>query len=225
MWREPLKWAILPGLALLALSIQMTLIGPADHGNLPEGFRSPILAFEFMQTHKQVVQFFEVPDPLAYRDNIFLFHQWDIPFLIIYPLFLTMVAWGSKRQGNMLAYAAWILCPLMGIADLFENFTMNSIALHHALTDTTGLLQWLNLFTWLKWCSIAAMLLCFVPWLWQRQGVVGAITAGVVAATFGLAIVSYISPSGISELFALGVSLSFLGLFIVCLAFRRPRAE
>lgn len=225
MWREPLKWAILPGLALLAMSVQLTLISPPMMGNLPEGFRNPILALEFIQTPRQVEHFFDVPDPLSYRDAIFEVHRWDAWFLLLYPLFLAMVAWGSKREGNVLSYAAWLLCPLMAVSDLLENWTMNNIALYHSLEDITVYLEWLNVFTWLKWGSIAAMLVCFVPWLWQRRGIPGAITAGIISATFGLAVVGYISPSGIREIFALGVSLSFTGLFVVCLAFRRPRVQ
>jgi len=220
MWRHPLKWAIIPGLLLAAMSVFMTLTGPKPHGNLPDGFKSPILAFEFLQTHKQVINFFKVPDPQVYVSSIRQLHQWDMGFLVVYTLFLALVAWGSKQQGNVLAMAAWLFCPLMAGADVMENFTLNSIAMNYSVHDTQGLLQWLNVFTWLKWGSIASLLLCFVPWLWQKQGVPGAITAGIAAATFALALVAYSSRSSISEFFAIGVSLSFLGLFVVCLTFR-----
>ena len=47
------------GLAVLALSVMLQTTFPKEAAWMPEGFSSPVLAFEFLQTNEEVKQFFD----------------------------------------------------------------------------------------------------------------------------------------------------------------------
>ena len=60
MTKVPILIARSIGVCLAICAIVLMLINPQPENNLPEGFFTPIIAFEFIQTPAEVVQFFQV---------------------------------------------------------------------------------------------------------------------------------------------------------------------
>jgi hypothetical protein len=216
------KIAIALGILLLGLAVSLLIINPKPENNLYGGFRTPILEMEFAQKTEHIKTIFSVKDPIHYEQQFLLGNWIDYGFMLTYSLFLFFISLGIYKLAKSNAILlAFFLCLLMLAADAFENMQIFNIILHYKKGDISPNLEWMHLFTWVKWGSIAAVFILFSPFFFS--GTIFQKIAGLFQlACFGLAIAAFILPGVLSELFALSVSINFLLLFVFSILYKQP---
>lgn len=135
-------------LATLGISIIMLYLMPAQ-ATLSNGFYTPIIAFEFAQSHHDLLF---LSGDVANREGMYRGLHWDMLFPFAYAglLFLLLLPYRNAKSPTV-----WLgmLFSLLAIpADIYENWVLLSIL--DALTEqhnTALLLAELHTATWLKW--------------------------------------------------------------------------
>ena len=222
-YQKILKYTIFVGIALFAFSLVLQFTNPKAEDNLPAGFSTPIIAFEFIQNKEQVVAFFKVENVEKYMHNMHLGNKIDYIFMVIYSVFLFLIAnyLYTKTKARILILAM-ILAPLACLFDVLENFQIyNIIKDIHANLDV--LLSDLRLYTWLKWGSLAIIFTIFGMSYLKNRNKWFALIAIAPICIMPIAIFSY---NTINEVFSFSVILNFLVAFIfVVLEYRKALLE
>jgi hypothetical protein len=94
MFKHPFKISLLFGFPMLLIGIVLMLIGNKAENNLPEGFFTPVIAFEFIHNAEEVTQFFNVASPNTYRIGFMLGNNIDYFFMFFYAAFLGFTGLG-----------------------------------------------------------------------------------------------------------------------------------
>lgn len=211
------------GVGLVAVTVALLAALPKHAGELPPGFRTPILAFEFARTHAEVEALFGAPGSArraALVRAMDLGNTIDFVFMAFYAAFLGCLALGvAGLAGRSYALVA-IVAPIAAIADCCENLQL--FAITRALGGSyDAALSSLLLFTWIKWGGLALCLLRLSPWLLRQGSGIERVTGVLAASTGVLAILAALRRGLQTEMFSVALSVTFLGLFIV--AVRRGR--
>lgn len=225
------------GVALFACAIVLLFINPKPENNLPAGFFTPIIAFEFIQTRQEVIHFFNVPDAATYESNMLLGNCIDYLFMVLYSCLLLYIAVGIKKITNSKTmYLAMFFCMLMLISDAVENYFIYKLVItrNADLSRIDGVLtsfpyyqfylQMLNIFTWLKWCSIASAFLLFSPFFFKGK-VFHKIIGIFCVSCFGLCIAAFLQHGVLNEIFASSVVLVFLLLVLFVFTFKEKQIQ
>lgn len=144
------------GLLTILLGIIIVLIMPVS-ANVSEGFRTPIIAFEFAETADDLAFLSDSdPDGPANRDKMDRGHRWDMLFPVAYGIFLASLLVQAAQAGF---WPVWWFVPFALLAipfDIWENTLLVSIT-DSLRNDGTGeeFLGVLRTATWLKWGAIA----------------------------------------------------------------------
>ena len=213
---SPFKASLFFGVAMFITSIVLQFVNPVDMDNLMEGFMTPVLAFEFMNSASETAALFNVEAPGIYRNDFMLGNTVDYLFMFFYSVFLGFTALGIIREtGIKILWIAVLLSVLIFFFDLLENVTMASIVAAYFNGDelVDSFYGNLQLFTWLKWGSLSAVFLLFSGYFVQRK-TMGKIIVFLTLINFGLAVSAFFNRSVLNELMALSVVLLFLLLFI-----------
>jgi hypothetical protein len=180
--RRARAWA----LATILLAVGLTLIFPHAMGTLPDGMRTPIIAFELARLPHEVETMFGPPgvQRAIWASLMEVGNHVDFLFLLAYGGFYVTFAQALSpggRRGEKLAIVLGILAPLMDVA---ENLQLLAIGrdLGGSYELALSRLVW---FTWLKWLLCCGVLLSWVPGL-VRAGWLGR----MVAVLSGLATLS-----------------------------------
>ncbi len=208
-------WAFTVGMLMVGVAIMLLFINPRD-GNMPEGFRTPIVALEFIQTPEEVDVFFNVPKKETYSDALTTGNALDFPFMFLYSLFLFLAIYSIyvSTSANAL-WIAMVLCPLVFFFDIMENIQLGNIIQQYAKKDITPYLAQLSIFTWLKWGGISGIFLIISTYFLQGKWWMKAM--GVIfVAQFFFAVAAFFNRGIMNEIFASTLFLSFLFLIIFC---------
>jgi len=178
------------GLATIILAIIMLFTFPMS-AELSEGFRSPIIAFEFAKTEADLA-FLSGSSELSRlnRENMDAGHQWDMFFPFAYGGFIALMLLKLARGGRGFAWLGILFALLIIPFDLNENQTLLQItaALEHSNT-VESLLQELHTATWLKWgaigLSISVLSLGFFANKEYSSAALSTLTALSIAASWG----------------------------------------
>ena len=198
------------GLLTVILGLTIVLIMPST-ANLTEGYRTPIIAFEFAKTEADLA-FLTDSDPngAENRDKIDRGHRWDMLFPVAYGLFLALLLIQMAQAGFKLG---WLFVPFALFAipfDLWENTILLSITASLRQGGTgTEFLGKLHIATWLKWGAIG-LGAAGVGWgAWQKEEYWSAVLA---IGTFLMTAISWLlgSQPFWVELMALMVFIFFL---------------
>ncbi|MEM8860852.1 MAG: hypothetical protein AAGD96_21220 [Chloroflexota bacterium] len=144
------------GLLTILLGIIIVLIMPVS-ANVSEGFRTPIIAFEFAATADDLAFLSDAdPDGPANRDKMDRGHRWDMLFPVAYGIFLALLLVQAAQAGFR---PGWWFVPFALLAipfDIWENTLLVSIT-GSLSNGGTGeeFLGALRTATWLKWGAIA----------------------------------------------------------------------
>lgn len=222
MLNHPFKVSLLFGIPMLILGLVLMFTNPTAEGNLAEGFHTPIIAFEFIQSVPEVSKYFKVESPNGYRNAMMLGNNLDFLFMFFYSAFLGFTGLGILKQTK--EKALWLpimLTIVMFFADLLENMTIASIIANHFNGEviTASYFGNLKFFTWLKWGSIDAVILMYSSYFLQQKKLVKVI--GVIAIiNFLVAIAAFFHRSVLNEIMATMVILLFVMIFIHNVAFK-----
>lgn len=206
--------AIVLGLVTILISTVMVKTFPAK-ADLPEGYRTPIIAFEFAKTEADIPYLIGNSEEVqnirsAMREG----HKWDMVFPFAYGGFLALLLFQFYRKGESLALYALPLAVLIIPFDINENLALLAIvdaAEANVLSQT--LFDDLIVATWLKWLSIAAAVLALSVLYFKHKkpylGAFGLLYVGLTA----LAIASGTKPA-IIEMMAVSLTPFMLLAFI-----------
>jgi len=84
---RPFKKIGFVGAAVITMSLILLAVFPSNGSKLPEGFFTPIIAFEFIQTKAEVFQLFVSTDGTIRRemvDAMNLGNQLDYIYMVLY---------------------------------------------------------------------------------------------------------------------------------------------
>jgi hypothetical protein len=216
MFKHPFKTSLLFGFPMLLIGIVLMLIGNKAENNLPEGFFTPVIAFEFIHNAEEVTQFFNVTSPNTYRIGFMLGNNIDYFFMFFYAAFLGFTGLGIIRETKLkILWLPVALTVIIFLADLFENLTMGSIISLHFQNQTIAESYFgnLNFFTWLKWGSIAAVIFMFSSYF-IRQNWLGKTIAIFALANLVIAIIAFLQRSVLNEVMGLLTVLLFTLIFV-----------
>jgi hypothetical protein len=218
------------GLLMVAMSIGLLAVFPTKAPNMPNGFVTPIIAFEFIETRAEVVAMFTQTDN-AGRESINapmlaafdLGNRLDYLYMVLYSGFLMMFSLTcAKLSGKKYFYVAAVLSLFVLACDALENIQLLGITAYlrscMMMGDLEALLVNLSRFTWMKWGGIAAIFLILAPWFLRGGKFSKTIGLfGIASAGFGLA--AFVHRPVVTEIFGLSVVLTFLMMIGYC--FRR----
>jgi hypothetical protein len=197
------------GIGAIGMTLFLSLIGPREVGALPEGFVTPVMAFEFAGSADEVMGMFAPDGSAAAMDRV---NRWDFLYMALYGLFLFAFALACAWQtGNRFFYIPAALALLIPFADALENVQLLRLTYQTTVGggDMAGLLAQLRWFTWLKWGGLTVYFLLLWPYFrglggrWRWIGVVGILPAL-------LAIIAVFNRGLPNELMALAIGLMFI---------------
>lgn len=205
------------GIIVLLISFAMMPINPSKAGTLPEGFFSPIIAFEFIKTNAEVTELFNVPNQSELLSKFNLGLKIDFVYMIAYSLLLALVLMIIyKKTGGKKFYLFMIILPfIIMFGDFFENLQLLTITSNLQSGDFQDSLALLPFITWIKWGGLTVYFSILSFFFLKSKKAFGKIYSVTAALTLLLAIISIFTRSMANEIFVLSIGL----LFILVIAF------
>jgi len=211
------------GLLVIVMSILLFIIFPSKASKMPDGFFTPIIAFEFIETRTEVFQMFMSTDGTirqAMANAMDLGNQLDFIYMFLYSMFLLMFSVKCAKISSETFYYIGAALSLMVLsADALENIQLMGITANLENGDFESCLAWLHLFTWIKWGGIAAIFLVLVPWF-AKGGIFSKIIAFTGMLSFASGVLAYLERSVVNEIFGLTVAIMFLMMILYCFTYK-----
>lgn len=222
MKKHPFKISLWFGIPMVLVGIVLLFTNPLAESNLVAGFVTPVVAFEFIQSFDEVAQFFQVENVNTYRNDMSLGNNIDFLFMFFYSVFLGFTGFGILKVTKTKALAFPIaLSAVVFLGDLMENMTMASIISsyfeHQSIPQS--LFGNLKFFTWLKWGSIATVLLIYAAYFAQQQKL-GKAIAFFCMANFVAAIVAFFFRGTANEVMGATTLMSFVLILVHNIRFK-----
>lgn len=216
---------IVLGLIMIIISVVIMYFNTVITGPLADGFITPIIALEFMNNTQDLTSFFNIDTVDSLRFSLNIGNQIDFGYMFSYGLFALMC--GRLMYIETKVKALWLSFPLVALiitADAFENLNIAEILLMKEYQNAGLILDQLQLFTWLKWGSLSALMLLYSVYF--LQGNWWKIIIGIVlASTFILYGVAFYFRGMYCEIFSLSIMLGFIGLLIFSIFWKPLRPQ
>lgn len=172
--RRPFLISAIIGIGVIIISLVLMLTGPQETGPMADGFFTPIIAFEFASDVHDVNLIFYSDDSQLIEtaiSSITFGTRLDFLFMVLYGAFLLAFSLTcASLTGNRLFYLPAFLAILTALFDLLENLQLLSIMQQLGSGNFTTQIDYLHLFTWLKWGTLSAIFLLLIPFF-QKAGV------------------------------------------------------
>ena len=211
------------GLLVIGMGSVLLMVFPSKAPWMMDGFFTPIIAFEFIQSKSEVYQLFGSPgsvDQLSMIKAMDLGNRLDYIFMVLYASFLFFFSFVcAKNTGQRYYYAASFLSLVILIADAIENIQLLRITskiIHHDFGKELFFLHW---FTWIKWGGITIVFLILAPYFFKGR-IYSKVIAALGISSFILYIFAYFNRSILNEFLGLSVSLMFLMMIVYSFIFR-----
>lgn len=220
----------IPKIITILISILMISVGIATSyfntvitGPLAEGFSTPIIALEFMDNINDLVAFFDISTVQHLKESLRIGNQLDYAFMTLYGLFAICV--GILIYIETQIKAIWLSIPLViliVVSDVFENLNIAEILSIQELQNANLLLEQLQIFTWLKWGGLSALMLLFSVYF--LQGSWWKILMGIfLLSSICFYCAAYFLRGIYCELFSLSIMLNFVLLLFFSIFWSSPR--
>jgi len=215
------------GLLVIGMSIVLLMVFPSMAPWMMDGFFTPIIAFEFVQSQSEVYRLFGLPnspDQLSMTQSMIramdFGNRLDYIYMVLYTSFLFFFSFVcAKNTGQRYYYAGSMLSFVILIADALENIQLLRITKKITSQDFGKELLFLHCFTWIKWGGITVVFLILEPYFFK-----GRIYSKVIAVTgissFILSVLAYFNRSVLNELLGLSVALMFLMMIVYCFIYK-----
>ena len=207
------------GLLVFGMSLILLMVFPSTAPRLPDGFFTPVIAFEFVRTRVEVLQMFLQTNGAVRKDLVDamnLGNRLDYIYMVLYALFLMGFSVKCAQLSEKRMYYTGAALSLMVLgADAMENMQLFAITAGLETGNLEPFLGRLFIFTWIKWGGIGAVFLVLVPWFLKGR-MFSKIIALAMILTVMLGVAAFVRRSVITEMFALGVGLVFLMMIIYC---------
>lgn len=212
--------------ALLFTALILLFVNPKAEDNLPNGFITPIIAFEFIQNKQEIINFFSVKNVETYQSSMLLGNAIDYLFMCLYSGLLFCIAIIIKREKKWKwMNLAFIFCITMCLADALENYQIYQLITK--LKYTPELVQSINsynyydihitllkFFTWIKWSAIATTFLLFSFYFLQQQKWLNKLTGFASISSYIFCWLAFFKHGMLNEVFSTNIVLVFLLLCV-----------
>jgi hypothetical protein len=212
------------GVVAALFAIAVTLSAPRAMGPLPEGLRTPVLAFEVARDRDEIERMFGAPESVersAYRAAMVRATWIDFGLLLGYGALLAAIAASfaaaeEEQARRQRARLAMTLAVAAAVLDALENRELLAIA--HALDGEGGYaiaLSHLPLYVWPKWVALSLWFVLLAGRLWRAGG---AFRLAACAGVFGaLMTLGALATRGVFvELMGLCIALGIVALVPAC---------
>ena len=205
------------GLLVIGMSIVLLMVFPSKAPWMMDGFFTPIIAFEFVQSQSEVYQLFglpDSPDQLSMIKAMDFGNRLDYIYMVLYTSFLFFFSFVcAKNTGQKYYYAGSMLSFVILVADALENIQLLRITAKITSQDLGKELSLLHCFTWIKWGGITVVFLILAPYFFKGRSY-SKVIAAIGISSFILSILAYLNRSVLNELLGLSVALMFLMMIV-----------
>ncbi|MBI9075416.1 MAG: hypothetical protein JEZ02_08410 [Desulfatibacillum sp.] len=213
------------GLLVVLMSTAMLFVFPTKAPGLPEGFATPIIAFEFAKSPADIITLFgpkDSPERDAMVRSMDLGNKLDYVYMVLYTAFLALFSVQVvRRTGLRIFYLAAGLAGVALVGDALENLRLFAITSSLDTMDIEADLAALHVFTWAKWGSLALIFPALSPYFFK--GGRFSMTIGIVGIFCPvLGIAGYFHPGAFCEMFSVSVAVMFLLMIAYCLIYKEP---
>jgi hypothetical protein len=221
---KPFFYVGLVGLLIFGGAYWLKETFPAEAPYMAPRFSTPIVFFEFVQSPIEVYDFFGITDYDFDSENFIAKmdagNKIDFAFAFIYSAFLFLFFRVLAKESEQKWYkAGMVLAILALIGDVFENVQLLGITANLQSGNFETQLKLLNIFTWVKWASIAIAFALYALWLLKLEGVLKLM--GYVAwipLIFGA--MAFMRRGVMTELFTRSVSILFFVAIAYCFMYK-----
>ena len=215
------------GVLVVLMSTALLFVFPSKAPGMPEGFATPIIAFEFARTAKHVQTLFGPPDSPERADmvrSMNLGNKLDYIYMVLYSAFIALFSLKTaKRTGKRIFFIPAGLAGVALMGDALENIRLLAVAGGLEAMEIEADLAALHVLTWIKWGALAMAFLFLAPHF--LKGGRFAITIGVIAAFCPvLGLIAFFQPGAFCEMFSVSVALLFLLTIIYSLIYKEKRS-
>jgi hypothetical protein len=205
------------GIAVIVMSIVLMSVFPSRSPSMPEGFFTPIIAFEFIESPEEVYQLFGEKNSPERQDMVRAMdrgNRLDFIYMLLYSSFLFVFSIQcSRERGQKIFYLGALISVIVLAGDFMENLQLLGITSRLQEGSFDGELMALKIFTWQKWGGIATIFLILVPYF-----VRGKLFAKIIAlwglGVFFIGVMAYLKRSVLNEIFSLSVAVMFLLMIV-----------
>lgn len=208
--------------AIITIVMGIVLAGafPVSSPEMPEGFFTPIIAFEFIETAteaKKLLAWDNTSQRTELIEAMRLGIKLDYVFMSAYSFFLGLFSWVCYKTSKQRRYLfGVVIAPVVWVADGIENFQLLNIMSNLLAEESIFFeLQLLSTFTWIKWGGIGLIFTVLIPYLW-KGGLLSKATSFVATLSVFSAIIAFVDRSFVNEVLSLSVILAFVGLILLC---------
>lgn len=211
------RYAWYTGASVILISIILLVSGPQKAVQLPAGFITPVIAFEFIETRTEVLDLFghmpsqECTGLISAMDRT---NKIDFIYMLAYTAFLAVfsAACAKSTGSRWFIVPAFIALVVLG-ADAAENIQLLMITSGLDTKDISHELMRLHIFTWIKWGGLSVIFLSLIPFM-KNNGIYGRIIIVVSLCTACTGAAAYFHRSFLNEVFALMTVLMFIMLIV-----------
>lgn len=213
------------------MSIVLLMIFPSSAPRMMDGFFTPIIAFEFVQSQSEVFQLFgllpDALDGLSTTQSMIRAmdsgNRLDYIYMVLYTLFLFFFSCVCvKNTGQKYYYAASVMSMVILAADAMENVQLLKITAKITSLDFNRELFFLHWFTWIKWGGITIVFLILAPYFSKGKNFSKFIAATGILS-FILSILAYLHRSVLNELLGRFVALMFVMMIVYCFVYKTKK--
>jgi len=228
MKNRPLIKTGFVGIVLIIAGLFIMQAFPKDAYYMSEGFVTPIIYFEFVESPIEVYDFFGMTEETNADDDFVnkmnCGNKLDFGFAFIYSFFLGFLFWSiSKITNNKIYLIAVFLVIIAFIFDVLENIQLLGITAKLANGDFSSELINLQVFTWTKWISLSIIFTIYAYWLYTIKTVKYAILISLSPLVFGF--MAFIKKGIITEIFSISISVMFVIATIYSFIYKKQTDE
>lgn len=217
------------GIIVILLALTIMNIFPKIVPYMAEGFKTPIIFFEFVQRVDETQKLFGMFAGFLPDDNIVeqmnMGNKVDFIYALTYAVFMFLFARKLFQvSGNKLFYLAMVLSIVAMVFDWLENIKL--IAITEKLADGSFQedLYMLHIFTWIKWGSLAIYFVILSEW-WYKGGWVSKILSFIAWSPAVFGVLAYRYPGFYNELFVYSIMIMFMGTIFYCFVYKERHSH
>lgn len=225
---KPFKKVGFIGILVILMSLVMVVVLPTKAPWMMDGFITPIIAFEFIETPQEVEKFFgkaDSPERKRMFHAINLGNRLDFIYMVLYTSFLfAFLLQCLKKKESIILYLGLALSIVVMAGDFLENIQLLEITAKLQNTSFEKELFFLKIFTWQKWGGLALLFLILSSYFYKGDlysKIIGG--CGVLSVVFGT--LAFFHRSILNELFAASITVIFGLMITYCFVHRESSQE
>ncbi len=229
MKNKPFLYIGILGVIVLLNAYWLKNTFPSKAPYMVEGFSTPITFFAFIQSPVELESFFGLDnydfDSAAFIKRMDNGNKIDFIFALLYSVFFFLFFMKLAKISEKKWYKSGMLLAIIAFAaDVMENVQLLQITSNLTNGIYEQNLDYLFIFTWIKWSSLAIGMALFGLWLIKLPGILRYM--GYIAwlpIIFGF--IAFLNRGVFTELFTRSINIMFFVGISYCFMFNKSMLE